>query len=153
MKRQFRRHTAAAAVLALVALPFIASSAAADRAFHTSHAALLPVGSASLHSGFVNDVHTNGVRIYAQERYQLNGAAPDTAYSVALEIAFTDATCSVADLTIPTATFTTNASGNGEAGFTFFFPGPGAQVDFIRWVISAGGVPQYETGCVPVTLD
>jgi len=153
MKRQLWRHTAAAAALALIALPFLVSSAAADQAFHTSHAALLPVGNASLRSGFVNDVHTNGVQIYAQERYQLNGAAPDTTYTVALEIAFTDATCSVADLTLPTASFTTNTSGNGEAGFTFFFPGPGAADLFIRWVISVGGVPQYETGCVPVTLD
>jgi hypothetical protein len=153
MKKQLWRHTFAAAALALIALPFLVSSAAADQAFHTSHAALLPVGSATLRSGFVNDVHTNGVRIYAQERYQLNGAAPDTTYTVALEIAFADATCTVADLTIPTATFTTNMSGNGEAGFTFSFPGPGAAHLFIRWVISAGGVPQYETGCVPVTLD
>ena len=153
MKNQLWRHTAAAAALALIALPFLVSSAAADQAFHTSHAALLPVGGASLRSGFVNDVHTNGVRIYAQERYQLNGAASDTTYTVALEIAFTDETCSVADLTIPTATFTTNKSGNGEAGFTFFFPGPGAADLFIKWVISAGGVPQYETGCIPVRLD
>jgi hypothetical protein len=78
---------------------------------------------------------------------------PDTTYSVALGIAFADATCSVADLTVPTATFTTNTSGNGEAGFTFSFPGPAPAQVFIRWVISAGGVPQYETGCVPVTLD
>jgi len=153
MKKQLWRHAAGAAALAMIALPFLVSSASADQVFHTSHAALLPVGSASLRSGFVNDVHTNGVRIYAQERYQLNGAAPDTTYSVALEIAFTDATCSVADLTIPTATFTTNTSGNGEAGFTFFFPGPGAAHLFIKWVISVGGVPRYETGCVPVTLD
>lgn len=153
MTRRLWRHAIAAAALALVALPFVVSSAAADQAFHTSHAALTPVGSASLHSGFVNDIHTNGVQIYAQERYQLNGAAPDTTYTVALEIAFTDATCSVADATLPTATFTTNTSGNGEAGFTFPFPGPGAGHAFIRWVISAGGVPQYETGCVPVTLD
>ena len=153
MRKQLWRHTAAAAALALIALPFLVSSATADQAFHTSHAALLPVGSASLRSGFVNDVHTNGVRIYAQERYQLNGAGPDTTYTVALEIAFTDPTCSVADLIIPTTTFTTNASGNGEAGFTFFFPGPAPADLFIKWVISAGGVPQYETGCVPVTLD
>ena len=153
MQRWPWRHAVAAAALALVALPFVVSSAAADQAFHTSHAKLTPVGSASLHSGFVNDVHTNGVQIYAQERYQLNGATPRTTYAVALEISFADATCSVVDLTIPTATFTTNASGNGEAGFTFDFPGPGASDLFIRWVISAGGVPQYETGCIPVTLD
>jgi hypothetical protein len=152
MKKQFWRHAVAAAAIALVALPFVVSNAAADQAFHTSHAALLPVGSASLHSGFVNDIHTNGVRIYAQERYQLNGAAPNTAYAVTLAI-FADATCSGADFPLPTATFTTNTSGNGEAGFTFYFPGPGASNVFIRWVISAGGVPQYETGCIPVTLD
>jgi hypothetical protein len=153
MQKRPWRHAVAAAALALVALPFVVSSAAADQAFHTSHANLTPVGSASLHSGFVNDLHTNGVQIYAQERYQLNGAAPDTTYAVVLQISFADATCSVADLTVPTATFMTNASGNGEAGFTFSFPGPGASDLFIRWVISAGGAPQYETGCIPVVLD
>lgn len=153
MQKWFWRHAVAAAALALVALPFVVSSAAADQAFRTSHANLTPVGSASLHSGFVNDVHTNGVQIYAQERYQLNGAAPNTTYGVTLQISFADASCLSANLTIPTATFTTNTSGNGEAGFTFYFPGPGASDVFIRWVISAGGVLQYETGCIPVTLD
>jgi hypothetical protein len=153
MQKRLWGHAFAAAALSLVALPFVVSSAAADQAFHTTQADLAPIGSASLHSGFVNDVHASGGQIYAQERYQLNGAVADTTYSVALEIAFADATCSVADLTVPTATFTTNTSGNGEAGFTFSFPGPAPAQVFIRWVISTGGVPQYETGCVPVTLD
>ena len=153
MQKRLWRHAAAAAALALVALPFLVSSAAADQSFHTSHAALVPVGNAPLHSGFVNDIHTNGVHNFALERYQLNGAAPNTTYDVELQIAFTDATCSVVDLPISTATFTTNGSGNGEAGFTFPFPGPGASNVFIRWVLSSGGVPQYQTGCIPVTLD
>jgi hypothetical protein len=153
MEKRHWRYALAGAALSLLALPFLASSATADQAFHTTHADLAPIGSAALHSGFVNDVHTNGVQIYAQERYQLDGAAPDTTYSVALDIAFADATCSVADLTLPTATFTTNRSGNGEAGSTFYFPGPSPAHVYIRWVISSGGVPQYETGCVPVTLD
>jgi hypothetical protein len=153
MQKRLWRLAAAVAALALVAVPFLVSSAAADQSFHTSHAALTPVGNAPLHSGFVNDVHTNGVRNYAQERYQLNGAAADTTYSVTLEIAFADATCSVVDLPLSTATFTTNGSGNGEGAYTFPFPGPPPGDVFIRWVISAGGVPQYETGCIPVTLD
>jgi hypothetical protein len=54
------------------------------------------------------------------------------------------------NLVFPTATFTTTAAGNGEAGFTFFQssppPPPNPQRIFIRWVVSSGGAPQYQTG-------
>jgi len=149
-----RRTVATAAVVAAFAA--LAPTATADQYFHTSHADLTPVGSASLRSGFVNDVHTNGVRIAAQERYQLNGAQPNTTYAVSLFISFVDSTCAAPDLVFPTASFTTNAAGNGEAGFTFYQssppPPPNPQTVYIRWVVSSGGVPQYQTGCIPVVI-
>jgi hypothetical protein len=149
-----RRTVLRAVVLAIVALPVVASSATADQFFHTSHADLTPIGGAPLQSGFVNDIHTNGVTISAEERYQLNGAMPDTTYSVALHISAPDPTCT--DFVFKTATFTTNASGNGEAGFTFRQasppPPPNPRTIYIRWVVSTGGVPQYQTDCVPVVV-
>ena len=154
MHGKLRRQALSAVVLALVALPLVASTAVADQFFHTSHADLMPIGSAPLQSGFVNDIHTQGPTIAAEERYQLNGAMPDTTYSVALHISIVDPTCTVA--VRPTTTFTTNASGNGEAGFTFYQasppPPPNPRVIYIRWVVSAGGVPQYETDCVRVVV-
>jgi hypothetical protein len=137
-------------------LPLVASTAAADQFFHTTHAALTPIGGAPLQSGFVNDIHTQGPTITAQERYVLNGAMPNTTYSVALHISFADPTCTVTNFVYPTTTFTTNASGNGEAGFTFYTPKPppppSPQQWYIRWVVSSGGVPQYQTDCIPVVI-
>jgi hypothetical protein len=148
---------AVAAVVGAVAAVF-ASTAAADQYFHTVHAELTPIGGAPLKSGFVNDIHTNGATISAQERYQLNGAEPNTTYTVALHI-YSDSNCTTLTRTIPTATFTTNAAGNGEADHTFFQTGPWPppapptlRTVYIQWVFSSGGVPQYETGCIPVVL-
>jgi len=94
----------------------------------------------------------------AQERYQLVGAQPNTTYTVALNI-FSDSTCTTLTRTVPTETFTTNGAGNGEAAHTFFQTGPWPpptpptlRTVYIQWVFSSGGVPQYETGCVPVVL-
>ncbi len=155
MHKTFRRKALVAVVLALAALPVVASTATADQIFHTSHAALTPIGNAPLRSGFVNDIHTNGVVNSAQERYQLNGAMPTTTYTVTLWVYFSDPTCSaVPPFLFPTSTFTTNASGNGEAGFTFPASPSTAPptLNGIRWVITSGGVPQYQTACVPVTF-
>jgi len=153
---RLRRNALGAVVLALVALPVVASTATTDQFFHTSHADLTPIGSAPLQSGFVNDIHTNGVTIAAEERYQLNGAMPDTAYSVALHISFVDPTCTVVNAVFKTVTFTTNESGNGEAGFTFHQasppPPPNPRAIYIRWVVSTAGVPQYQTECVRVVV-
>jgi hypothetical protein len=155
MRTQISRRTVAAAAV-VAAFAVLVPTATADQYFHTSHAELTPVGSASLRSGFVNDIHTNGVRIAAQERYQLNGAQPNTTYTVSLFISFADSTCAATDLVFPTTTFMTNAAGNGEAGFTFYQssppPPPNPQTVYIRWLVSSGGVPQYQTGCIPVVI-
>jgi hypothetical protein len=154
--RKLRRHGIALVALALAVFPLVASTAAADQYFHSSHAELTPIGAAPLQSGFVNDIHTNGVTIAAQERYQLNGAMPDTTYSVALRISFTDPTCTVVNFVFPTATFTTNGNGNAEANHTFYaaspLPPPNPRLIYIRWVVSSGGAAQYQTACVPVTV-
>jgi hypothetical protein len=144
------------ALVAALATLFFASAAAADQFFHTAHAELTPIGDAPLRSGFVNDIHTQGVTIGAQERYVLNGARPNTTYSVALWIyARGSGSCAGTPLRMfTTEEITTNASGNGEAGHTFFAnpnpPPPNPVPTPIKWVVSLNGVPQYETGCVLV---
>jgi hypothetical protein len=144
-----------ALVAALAALTFV-SVAAADQFFHTSHAELMPIGDAPLRSGFVNDIHTQGVTIGAQELYQLNGALPNTTYSVALWIyPRGSGSCDGAPVRMfTTETITTNGAGNGEAQHTFLAnpnpPPPNPVPTPIKWVVSLNGVPQYETGCVLV---
>jgi hypothetical protein len=146
----------AVALVAVLAVLWFASTAVADQFFHTSHAELAPIGDAPLRSGFVNDIHTQGVTIGAQELYALNGALPNTTYSVALWIYVRGSgSCAGAPLRMfTTETLTTNPAGNGEVGHTFFAspnpPPPNPVPTPIKWVVSLDGVPQYETGCVLV---
>jgi hypothetical protein len=89
---------------------------AADQTFHTEQFPLSPVVGAPLHQGFVVVVHANGPKIFAQERYVLVGAAPNTTYQVEIS-AYPDAACAQpAFLMIPETTLVTNGAGNGEAG-------------------------------------
>jgi len=142
---------AVAAAAALLVVPW----AAADQVFHTSHAAVRAVAGAPLHSGFVNDIHTNGVVNSAHEEYHLNGAQAGTTYQVQLVI-FGSQTCAGAPfLILPTSQLTTNGAGNGNASFTFPAGPPNdppLQVGIV-WQFLANGAPVYTTGCVPVSID
>ncbi len=130
----------------------------ADQFFHTERIPLHAVGGASLHDGFVVNIHANGPQIFAHEGYVLVGAAPDTTYSVSLQIFLDDPTCSGASpLMVPTASFTTNAAGNGTAD-AVFHPGDVPQMlrnatHGIIWQFSTGGQVAFETACTAVTLD
>jgi hypothetical protein len=143
-------------VLGALAVLAVPASAAADQGFHTLHADLVPVGGAPLKSGFVNDIHTNGVVNSALERYQLVGASPNTSYQVTIHLYLFDPTCSTAPLVFPTTTLTTNENGNGEAkaGFPAGPPSPLAGfVHGILWELSVGSTVVYKTACYPLTLD
>jgi hypothetical protein len=114
----------------------------------------MPVASAPLHQGFVVDVHANGPKIFAQERYVLVGAAPNTTYQVEIS-AYPDTACVQSPrLTIPEATLLTNGAGNGEAGFTFvpaLAPHPGTYN--LQWHVLTGGTVAYHTACSSVAVD
>jgi hypothetical protein len=129
-------------------------SAFADQVFHTSHAALHPLGDAPLKSGFVNDIHTNGAVSAAREEYHLNGAQPGT-YQVQLLIYPSQSCAGVPSATVLTALFTTSAGGNGNASATF--PAGPANVPPLEvgivWQLLSNGVPVYATDCVPVAID
>ena len=138
-------------LLALVAVP----AAFADQLFHTSHAAVYPVAGAPLQSGFVNDIHSNGVVNSAHEEYHLNGAQPNTTYQVQLVI-YGDPSCAGSPfLTIPAAMVTTNGAGNGNADATFPAGPPNnppLRVGIV-WQFIANGAPVYATDCVQVSVD
>jgi hypothetical protein len=142
---------AAAVAAALVVAP----ATFADQLFHTSHAAVHAVAVAPLQSGFVNDIHTSGVVNAAHEEYHLNGAQPGTTYQVQLVIYLDQSCAETPFLTLPSALLTTNASGNGNANFTFPASAPNnppLQVGIV-WQFLSGGVPVYTTDCVPVSID
>jgi hypothetical protein len=144
------------AAVPLMALPFLAPTAAADQVFHTLHADLTAVNGAPLKSGFVNDVHTNGVVNSAQEIYHLSGAAASTTYQVTIFLYPFDPTCSTAPIMFPTTTVTTNGAGNGNAQFTFAAGPPTpltGGLHGILWQFTGPDGLAYETGCNPLTLD
>ena len=142
---------AAAAALALGA----ATAAHADPTFPTTKFPLSSVGNSSV-TGSVIDIHTQGVRIYAQERYTLRGAMPGTTYAVNLT-AYGDAVCSPLGLVLAvpgSPTTTANRAGNASARRTFPFPGPPAGLLYLRWTVTdPGGDVVAQTDCVPVRLD
>jgi hypothetical protein len=152
--------------LRLVALGFAAlalllsppGGALADRTYHTERLELAPVAGAPLRSGFVVNAHTNGPRVYANERYVLNGALPGETYQVTLLVFPGDPNCAgAAAAAFDTAELTTNAAGNGEAQARFLpsdVP-PDLRGTTIggRWQVSLGGEVQYATACTAIALD
>jgi hypothetical protein len=145
-----------AAALAVTAVAAGAPLAAADAVYHSQHIALNPIGSASLRSGFVENIHADGPQVYAHELYVLNGAEPDTTYRVMLLLYPFDPSCLSGPTPIPTASFQTNPAGDGVGQF-IFHPGdvPAAlrgTTHGIRWEVTSGS-STYSTACWSVTLD
>jgi hypothetical protein len=138
----------------LVALPV--TTANADAVYPSQHIPLHPIGTAPLKTGFVENIHANGPNVYAHEVYVIAGAAPRTSYDVTISLYVQDPACATAPLTLPTATLTTNASGNGRAD-VFFSP---ADADGLRgaahgaiWSLSVSGTLVYQTACSTIVLD
>jgi hypothetical protein len=152
------RWLAAAGILLAASVPV--SAAYADAVFHSARYELSAVGGAPLASGFVIDIHANGPRVYAQERYQLRGAVPATEYQVTL-LAYADTACTQFIQPIPETTMTTDAQGNTHGSVTFTpesvaaFRNPTGTATYgLTWVIGPKGEsPAYTTGCQAVSLD
>ena len=139
-------------LLLVVLVALFSGTAAADSTFHTLHAALKPVGANPLQSGFVNDVHTNGVVNAAHEIYHLAGASPNTTYAVSINLYIADPSCSSAPVAFPTTQLTTNGAGNGNARFTFPAGPPSGLEGFvsgIRWTLTGPAGPGLHDGLPP----
>ena len=151
------RILATAAVAGLITVG-LSAAVHADGAYHTERISLHAVEDAPLRSGSVINIHVNGPQIYAQERYQLNGAEPAHTYDIVLEVHQSDPDCSD-PFTFPLATtsITTNEAGNGQARARFtpadIGPLAGSGAHGVNWVLLDGDTPVYETGCEDVFLD
>ena len=145
------RHILVIAATAALAAAFV-GTAAADRVYHTEHLELSGVGGAP-GGGMVVNIHTNGPNVYAHEIYTLRKAVPGT-YQVVLNLFPTSLNCTGSSTAIPTATITTNASGNGRADVKFT-PADAAALRgmtlSIKWTVA--GPAMYATTCTVVTLD
>ena len=142
------------AVVSAAALLALAGTARADQAFHTLKAPLSAVGNAPLHSGWVSDSHANGPIIGAHEEYHLNGASPNTTYQVVIQFYPGVTGCPGGAVALPTASFTTNASGNGNADWVFAGgpPTPITQNSAIWQFVGPGNVVAYQTDCQLVLI-
>jgi hypothetical protein len=142
------------AVVSAAALLALTTTARADQAFHTLKAPLSAVGNAPLHSGWVSDSHANGPIIGAHEEYHVNGASPNTTYQVVIQFYPGVTGCSGGAVAIPTASFTTNASGNGNANWVFPGgpPAPITQNSAIWQLVGPGNVVAYQTDCQLVLI-
>jgi len=142
------------AVVSFAALLALATPALADQAFHTLKAPLSAVGNAPLHSGWVSDSHANGPIIGAHEEYHVSGASPNTTYQVVIQFYAGVTGCPGGAVALPTASFTTNASGNGNAKWVFPGgpPAPITQNSAIWQLVGPGNVVAYQTDCQLVLI-
>jgi hypothetical protein len=145
------RHVLVLAAIAVLGAAFVAT-AAADRVYHTERLELSGVGGAA-GGGMVVNVHPNGPNVYAHEIYTLTHAVPGE-YQVSLNLFLTSLDCTGATAALPTATLTTNATGNGRADVKFT-PQDAAAIRnmtfSINWTVV--GPATYVTACTVVTLD
>jgi hypothetical protein len=145
------RSILAAAALAVAPAP----AALADAVYHSSHIALMPVGSAPLQSGFVENIHANGPNVFAHEEYVLNGAMPNTSYTVTIHV-LAGPGCTNTLFDLDTTTLTTNPAGNGTAEKVFTpadVDGLANSTIYAYWTVSTGGSVTYMTACQTIHLD
>jgi hypothetical protein len=165
-------------LLALFAALLAAGSpATADQEFHTVRLSLLATGASghpALRSGHVIDIHSDGDSTAGHELYMVSGAAPNTAYSVVLDLNLSG--CGGPGPMLPFANgvvVTTDARGNGTGsvflsqeqlagvvgltlGITWrLVVGPTIVIEPTTGLpIAIGGVTAYTTGaCIPVFID
>lgn len=116
-----------------------------------------PVGGAPLQSGMVVDTFMEGPNNFAIERYQLNGAEPNTTYQVNLVISLFVPDCSGQPIIQPSVPVTTNAQGNGQASIRVppeFIPAIAkGQTNSLHWQFLNNGVVRYDTECVAIYED
>lgn len=147
------------ALLSVLLSLVIAGPVAADAVYHTERLALAAVGEAA-GTGFVVNIHPNGPLHFAQERYALRDAEPNTTYSVSLIIDASALACPFPGLEIVMkAELTTNAAGNATAPADFFFT-PGGIPPCLRnasfpihWAVTLDGVLTHQTADTMVMLD
>lgn len=151
MHRRPTTKLAVAVAVALSALLITALPALGDAVYHTQHIPLLSDSGTTV--GFVQNIHANGPTIFAQERYVLLGATRGT-YTVHLNIYFTP-DMSGEPVVLETATFTTNARGNGVGKIALppsAADGLHGQTIYIVWTVSSTAAT-YHTTLQTVVLD
>lgn len=145
--------TGAAALLTID----VSSTVSADRAYRTERVSLQAIDDGALRSGSVVNLHANGPKVYAQERYLLNGALPNHAFMIVLSVHLFEPDCAGPAAPFFDIPISTNAAGNGQAQAPTVPPeaveGLAAEHG-VNWIVyDDGGTAVHETGCEDVVLD
>ena len=131
-----------------------AQAATADAVYHSEH---MTFTGAPLKSGFVQNIHPNGPKVFAHERYVLNGALPNAQYEVRLLVHLFDPTCSSAPVEFAKTPLATNRSGNGSADLVIRPEDVPSAVrnakHGVHWEVLLDGALAYRTACTSVELD
>ncbi len=143
--------------VALAALA-LTPTASADRLFHTQHIALTPIGDAPLRSGFIQQMHANGPKVYGYDGVMLNGARPNTEYVAVMFVFPFDPTCAGSGIPFQGIPFATNRAGTGHGSGEIIPPEaiPPEVRGFVHgfyWIVFTGGAPAYGTACAPLPTD
>lgn len=110
-----------------------------------------------LRSGFVERLPRSGRRVFARERYVLDGAVPDRELEVQLLVHLFDPTCSNRPVTFGATPLRTDAAGNGAAELAVRLedvpPAVRGATHGVRWEIRGGSVVLYRTDCTPLEIN
>ena len=146
-------------LLTASALALAAPMASADQVYHSEHLSFEAVGGAPLRSGFVQNIKAQGPRVYAHELFTLNGAAPNTTYTVTRNFFVFDPGCDDGGFVFssPVGSITTNPAGNGSNRVVVRpeeIPASLVGAHGVLWTVTEGsGAIRYQTACTTVTLD
>ena len=140
-------------VASVVCALALATSATANKTFHTLTAPLSPINGQPLQSGWVHDIHMNGNVSGGHEVYHVAGAIPNTAFQVRI-LFYTGGTCSGKPQMFDTAVLTTNAAGsaNGDVKFPANHTSTVTTMSAIWKLVGPDGVAAYETPCEVVLI-
>ena len=154
-----KRHRLLAPAIVVLVTLLNAGAVSADSVYHSERLALTAVDGAA-GTGMVVNVHPNGPRNFAQERYSLSGADAHSTYSVWLVIDASALACDFESLTIAMkAELRTNAAGNGTSPADFVFRPEGIppclrNASFpIHWDVTQDNELTHQTESITVTLD
>ena len=150
-----KKPLALASIAALMTIGGV-STVSADGAYRTERVSLHAIDNAPLRSGSVVNIHANGPKVYAMERYLLNGALPNHDYEITLNVHLFDTSCGGESVEFFRLPISTNAAGNGQTKAPTITPEAveGLAGDHgVNWIVYDGEIAVYETGCEDVTLD
>lgn len=123
----------------------------------TGERAFAPVGGAPLAGGSVERLPAASSRIFARERYLLEGAVAGAELEVRLLVHLFDPTCSNVPVPFASTPLRTDGLGGGAAELVVrpedVPPAVRRQRHGVRWEIRSGGTVLYRTDCAPLAID